>query len=91
MYLYMPDIYSRRHAATSKPTYSLSLSLFYVEYRIFSTDRGQWFRIRLLRKVEVQRSYQKSIIQSRAGPGNRQFILFAEKIVHSLARDALQY
>lgn len=82
----MLDIYFRH--VTSRCTTSdlharcLCPSFFYVEYRIFSTDRGQWFCIRL-REGEVQRSYQKSIIQSRVGPGNQQFILSTEKIVHS--------
>lgn len=30
-------------------------------------NRGQWLRTRLFRKGKVQHSYQKSIIQSRAG------------------------
>lgn len=82
-------IFAMSHRAGWHLTYMLAVSVslfFYVEYRIFSTDRGQWFCIRLLREGEVQRSYQKSIIQSRVGPGNQQFILSAEKIVHSRAR-----
>lgn len=86
----MLDIYFRDVtlccATSDLHAHCLCLFFFYIEYRIFSTDRGQWFCIWLLREGEVQRSYQKSIIQSRVGPGNQQFILSAEKIVHSRAR-----